>query len=121
MTDHKVPGRCPMGCGETLFLGNGNYITCSWEKCPNPGAVADLLLDCTEHRHIVQLVEYDFSIQHPIRERLNGELFDCPLHRYLNSLTGPPRKPGRYFVSEAGDGWTWYPSGAVVVSPEPPK
>lgn len=38
-----IRGYCPMGCGETLFIGAGGYITCSWLTCPNPTAVCDLL------------------------------------------------------------------------------
>lgn len=39
----QVIGVCPMGCGSTLFLGSGGYVTCSWEGCPDPGAASDLL------------------------------------------------------------------------------
>ena len=42
MTD--VRGFCPMGCGETLFLGSGGYVTCSLIGCPRPDA-ASILLD----------------------------------------------------------------------------
>ncbi len=43
-----------------------------------------------------------------LRERLNGEMFECPLHKELGSLHGPPGKPGRYIVTDAGDGrWAW--------------
>lgn len=38
----QLKGQCPMGCGDTLFVGSGGYVTCSWHKCPNPTAVADL-------------------------------------------------------------------------------
>ena len=41
----KVAGRCPMGCGETLFVGNGGHITCSLIGCPKPVAVDALLND----------------------------------------------------------------------------
>ena len=41
----RVQGRCPMGCGETLFLGAGGYVTCSWIDCPEPDAATRLLLD----------------------------------------------------------------------------
>lgn len=34
-----VQGYCPMGCGRTLFLGEGGHVTCSWAMCPNPSAV----------------------------------------------------------------------------------
>lgn len=39
----RVKGRCPMGCGETLFLGQGGYVTCSWRDCPEPDAASRLL------------------------------------------------------------------------------
>jgi Family of unknown function (DUF6085) len=39
----RVKGRCPMGCGETLFLGIGGFVTCSYVHCPNPGAASDQL------------------------------------------------------------------------------
>lgn len=93
----KVQGFCPMGCGETLFLGSGGYVTCSWIDCPNPTAVSDILAN-QETEHIVLIGAGDFSLQHPLRERLNGELFNCALHEYLESLTGPPRARGRYRV-----------------------
>lgn len=38
-----VKGRCPMGCGETLFLGSGGHVTCRYLPCPNPCAADDLL------------------------------------------------------------------------------
>lgn len=92
-----VAGYCPMGCGQTLFLGSGGFVTCSWVKCPRPDAAADILLE-RESEHIVVLGESTFDIQHPIRERLDGELFDCGLHDHLRSLDGPPFHPGRYRV-----------------------
>lgn len=91
----EVKGYCPMGCGGTLFLASGGYVTCSWIECPNPTAACDLLLD-PETEHIVVLTADGFSIQHPLRERLEGELFDCGLHRILSAAEGPPWLPGRY-------------------------
>lgn len=49
----SVQGVCPMGCGKTLFLGSGGYVTCSWCKCPDPGAAADLLRDAVDYRKVV--------------------------------------------------------------------
>ncbi len=102
----NVRGHCPMGCGETLFVAAGGWLTCSWHKCPYPTAVADLL----EHReteHVVQLGETSFDVQHPLRERLNGDLFRCDVHARIAAL-GPPRRPGLYRVSllPCGD-WGW--------------
>lgn len=39
----RVQGKCPHGCGDTLFLGAGGHVTCSWLHCPDPAA-ADLFL-----------------------------------------------------------------------------
>lgn len=45
MADVKVnvEGYCPMGCGATLFVGDGGYITCSYVHCPKPEAAHNLL------------------------------------------------------------------------------
>lgn len=97
-----VQGHCPMGCGETLFLGSGGYVTCSWFSCPRPDA-ASLLLEQTETDHVVEFADDDtFTIMHPLRERLEGELMACPLHAYLVGLVGPPVAAGRYHASYLG-------------------
>lgn len=105
----QVRGYCPMGCGQTLFLGDGGYISCSSIKCPAPAAVSDILADDETH-HVVELRATDFTIKHPLAERLHGDLFDCTLDEHLTSLTGPPTVPGRYQVRSlgAGDTWTWH-------------
>ena len=41
-----IRGKCPMGCGETLFVGAGGHITCSWVDCPRPDAADALLYRC---------------------------------------------------------------------------
>ena len=97
--DTGVTGYCPMGCGQTLFVGSGGYVTCSWVDCPRPDAVAELLSE-RETEHIVVLEEGTFSIQHPLRERLDGDLFTCSLHEWLSEQDGPPEEPGRYRVRE---------------------
>lgn len=92
----KVAGYCPMGCGETLFLGEGGHVLCSLIECPNPAAVDELLQD-RETEHVVSYSpDGRWNAQHPLRERLNGALLDCPIHRALASAL--PRKPGRYRV-----------------------
>ena len=101
---------CPMGCGKTLFVGSGGYITCSYIGCPDPTKVADLLLD-PEHEHIVVIADHDFSIKHPLRERPD-EMLTCDLHEFMSNLSGPPVRPGRYRVRARGNVWssaTWEP------------
>ena len=96
----KVAGQCPMGCGETLFLGSGGYITCSLIGCPHPAAASDLLHLPTDH--FVVFDEDGFTLEHPARERVQGTMHNCPTHAQLRALKGAPMKPGRYLVS--GDG-----------------
>mgnify|MGYP000885609917 FL=1 len=95
----KVAGSCPVCGSRSLFIASGDYVTCGYLQCPDPTFVADLLVDhCRVRDHIVNLGDTSFSIQHPVRERRDGELFDCGLHAWLNRLTGPPRVGGRYRV-----------------------
>lgn len=44
MSQERIQTRCPACGNQTLFIGRGGYLTCSWLKCPNPGfddALAD--------------------------------------------------------------------------------
>jgi hypothetical protein len=84
-----------MGCGQTLFVGSGGYLTCSWIECPRPDAVSDLL-DDDETQHLVTFGPHDFTIRHPLRERLDDALMACQLHTYCAELDGPPVQLGRY-------------------------
>lgn len=97
----KVVGYCPMGCGTTLFLGDGGHVTCSWHACPAPGAVDEILTDA-ETEHVAEFGEERFHLQHPLRERLNGDLFRCDVHKVISAMSAPPCRPGRYRVT-AGD------------------
>jgi hypothetical protein len=38
-----VRGYCPACRGESLFLGNGGYVTCSRLDCPDPDAATRIL------------------------------------------------------------------------------
>lgn len=96
----KIQGFCP-ACGrDTLFLGSGGYVTCGWiderEPCPDPGAAADLLDAARETQHLVQFEADTFSVQHPLFERLNGDLWACDVHKRIAALDGPPVALGRY-------------------------
>lgn len=98
-----VVGFCPMGCGQTLFLGDDGYVTCSYLECPNPTAVCEVLAD-GDTRHLIKVEETTFSVQHPLRERLDGKLFDCTVHQQIKALAGPPMPPGLYRVALSDDG-----------------
>jgi hypothetical protein len=108
MSNKVVIGFCP-ACGqETLFLGTGARIACSRLTCPRPTA-ADEILGTRELDHIVVTTMTDYCMQHPLIERLDGELFDCALSQHLESLDGAPVAPGRYRVISAEDDWVWEP------------
>lgn len=96
-----------MGCGQTLFLGAGGYVTCGWEKCPHPDAVS-AILDDAETDHIVELTDSSWSVRHPLRERIDDAMLDCPLGRWLADLSGPPHKPGRYVARLSEDRWEFF-------------
>ena len=99
----KVQGYCPCGCGQTLFLAAEGYVTCAYLECPCPTAVSDILGE-RETEHIVVIARNGFSVLHPLRERVEGALFDCGLHAYCEAFGGPPRVPGRYRALERDDG-----------------
>jgi hypothetical protein len=106
----RVAGYCPMGCGETLFVGAGGFVTCSNLPCPRPDAVSDLLGD-RETEHVVKLGERVFTVRHPLRERLDDALMTCDLHEWIECRAGPPAATGRYRVV-----WRGEPSTARWVS-----
>lgn len=39
----RVRGYCPACRGESLFLGEGGYVTCARLDCPEPDAASSLL------------------------------------------------------------------------------
>lgn len=105
----NVAGFCPMGCGATLFAAAGGHITCSYLRCPDPSAVDTILADPETH-HLVTITTGGFTVQHPLRERVAGDLHRCTVHTQIAGLPGPPGLPGRYRVWDT-DGpttrWLW--------------
>lgn len=113
--DVDVAGYCPMGCGQTLFVGAGGRLTCSYAECPMPTAVDELLSD-GDTRHLVRIDEDKFTIQHPLRERVgeahsltSGNLFSCELHKKLHALGCAPKAPGFYRVHVVDHVLHWEP------------
>lgn len=109
----EVRGHCPMGCGETLFLGSGGYVTCGYLSCPNPSAVTVLLQD-REMAHIVNLGPLSFTVQHPLAERLEGALYRCAFFGRakdelddVRRVSGGTPTPGLYRVSDLAARLVW--------------
>lgn len=105
-----------MGCGQTLFLGAAGYITCGYVECPDPESVSTIL-DDREAEHAVTLRDTDFTVKHPLRERIGDALLQCDLHARITEEPKPPHPPGRYRVTYVGidqdsasyhdDGYHW--------------
>lgn len=93
MSEH-VAGYCPMGCGQTLLVDK-SQIRCQGPKCKRPDAISVLISE-PESEHVITFTEDNFTILHPLRERLERQLEDCPLHKHLRVQQGPPVRPGRY-------------------------
>lgn len=81
----RVAGYCPMGCGQTLMLGEGGFVTCSLLACPDPSAVATIL-DDGETEHVVKFERSTFTVRHPLRERLGDRLMACELHNEIAGM-----------------------------------
>lgn len=101
-----VAGYCPMGCGRTLFLGEGGTITCCYLHCPDRLAADRILAGALIAAEIDRLPS-TFTIRHPLRERIDDELLRCALHEYVAGLDGPPVRPGRYRAVGEGEQWIW--------------
>lgn len=99
----RLAGYCPMGCGQTLFVAAGGYITCARLTCPRPDAVASLLED-QETDHVVAFGLIGFTIRHPLRERLGDALMGCDLHAWCAELPGPLVTSGPVRMREASLG-----------------
>lgn len=86
---NKVAGVCP-ACGRDgfLFVAVGGYITCSIAECPNPTAVADLLIGGDEHS--VVFTETAWTIEHSLRCRVGGQMADCPHHHAIQAVGYEP-------------------------------
>ena len=76
MSDRKVQGCCPMGCGETLFLGDSGHVTCASTACPRPDAVT-VILATAQTGHTAAFKDGHWNVIHPLRERLDNALLTC--------------------------------------------
>lgn len=101
-----VAGYCPMGCGASLAVRVDGQVYCWEEDCPRPSAIHEILC-VPETEHLVLLAPLDFTVQHPLRERLDGELFHCSMHAHIKAMDGPPHPPGTYRVTGTAGQYDW--------------
>lgn len=80
---------------------NHTRIQCKYIDCPDPLAWSKLIKEAYYPEHIVNLETDTFSVQHPIRERLQASrpLFECGLHTWIAARDRPPAPLGMYSVS----------------------
>jgi|SRR5690349_4052702 len=112
-----VLGYCP-ACGghDTLRLVPGQgYVRCSADDCPDPDAVSDLL-DPPEGMHIrdhlVKLTRDQVNVQHPMIERIEGELFGCAVASAIIEAGRSALEDGTYAVqvtdlADHPNDWNW--------------
>jgi hypothetical protein len=110
-----VSGWCPMGCGRTLHLNTeSGMIACLDRACPSPLAVTKLISSETP-AHLVKITRTSFSVEHPLKERAIGSLFDCSLVEWLEGLDGAPVSAGLYRVTEVEPAIESIPENEITV------
>jgi hypothetical protein len=90
-----VDGYCPMGCGRRLiFDDRTSRVECVSVVCPRPMAADEVLHLSADH--FVVFDEDRFTVEHPLRERVQGTMTSCAVLDVLREISAPP--PGRYRV-----------------------
>lgn len=102
----KVQGYCPMGCGETLEVNKRGAVSCGGGDCMDPHAVQEIL-NQSEHRHILNIDTAGWTLKHPLAERVQDELFECPIGARMHVVALDRVEHGRYAVSLDDDQWKW--------------
>jgi hypothetical protein len=104
-----VAGRCPSCWERSLHLLPDDHVHCLNRECRAPDAVDRLLEEETEPVHVLSVTVRDWTLQHPLVERLSRNGLRCAAHHRASSTTEPvPREPGRYVMVLASDGWTFF-------------
>lgn len=102
-----VTGHCP-ACGRTALRLNGqSEVVCGWVGCLRPKAATEILAD-REIDHVVVFAEHEFTVRHPLCERLDDALMSCRLHAELSALDAPPMPLGRYRVLLLAGLWAYH-------------
>ena len=72
-------GLIPSHSPDIVNSGDFWELRCLYEGCPDPEAAAKLLSNPEIH-HIVQFQDDSFTVKHPLRERIDDNLFDCSVY-----------------------------------------
>jgi hypothetical protein len=92
--DYKIVGHCPVCGRQTLRLKRGGLIHCANTACVNRVAVTALLGTKEIEHTIVVRDDESWTLQHPLRERISGDLFECRFHDEVNLDIGNGACPG---------------------------
>jgi hypothetical protein len=87
-------------------------ITCGVPDCPNPRSIYDVLAE-EQHEHRVRFFDGHFIVQHPLRERVEGTLFDCSINDWILLEEDLPVK-GEFRATRHDRGWMLMPAEKVV-------
>ena len=121
VVEPRRPYYCPMGCGQTVVvrlranldrpgldrIEAGAELECTAKSCPQRDAAHRILTDPDAMDHVVVLGASEFSIVHPLRERLDMALAACQLNHVLGDWDNPLHPPGRYRVTLSGQDWVF--------------
>lgn len=121
MAIDPLQGRCPHCGAEELKRGFQGLIQCGNTLCEQQDAVHRLLTDPELNNHLVKVTTrnrvtsegpvplFDWTIRHPLVERLNDDLFVCEIGLYLSAVRdgGEILKGGLYRVFDGVNGG-WY-------------
>lgn len=86
-----IDGACP-SCGHRgmLALDRACRVRCGSHGCPDPGLVQSLLDKPDQHVHLIEFRADGITCQHPLVERAEPGVVDCPLVPEFEALTEPP-------------------------------
>lgn len=98
----------PYDEADVLYLRDGFAnqadLAMRWEQAQAIAKMMNLAAD-TPPWHLVEFREKDFTIQHPLGCRLDGQaLFACPFNTVLRNLAGPPEVMGIHRCEIGADG-----------------
>lgn len=93
-----VQGFCPACGNPTLAIDEFEArLGCTEVDCPRPTAAHDVLSD-DQTLHLVTLRRDDFTVRHPLIERLDNRLEECRIHAALADCDDMPMGQGVYTV-----------------------
>lgn len=118
MAIEPLQGHCPVCGAEELRRGFQGLIQCGNTLCERQDAIHSLLTDPELGNHLIRVTKrvrhseagateiLDWTIRHPLSERLNDDLFACEMGLYVHAMWdgGSPLTEGTHRVTDNDDG-----------------